>query len=284
MSKATIAKLTVLIFLAFIVCLPEFFPSAQQVLFLCAPFDPCDPNNGHGHYDDQAGITQPRCEAQNEAVEHWFVCETHTDLQSLRDNATISEKDLEVIVTLQIAAPSLLQNMTINGHVNHSRIYTETHHDIMLFGCCIQNESTQQNKDKTSNRSSYSTPCSRNNSDLTHRSNVTYCLARLEDIQGMSLKTVNWWCVSTIAWLILVLLVIVLVFLGVRDQIFKNKHCCKKKVKPVQPSAKQLETYKRRVKYVSLGENEDEFDEEVRSSGVPAAAEAFLHHRVNLSL
>lgn len=73
-----------------------------QVQFLCVPFDPCDANSGHDHYDrrvykmyDNAGITRPRCEAKNatnqdEAVKEWFVCETHADLQGLSDNASTS--------------------------------------------------------------------------------------------------------------------------------------------------------------------------------------------------
>ncbi|KAI4878679.1 hypothetical protein NFI96_030342 [Prochilodus magdalenae] len=57
MSKATATKLTVLIFLAFIICLPEFFPSdtgpVLQILFCCFPFHPCDPTSGHGPRDEQ---------------------------------------------------------------------------------------------------------------------------------------------------------------------------------------------------------------------------------------
>lgn len=73
-----------------------------QVQFLCAPFDPCDPNSRYDHYDgqvyeiyDTAGITRPRCETQNTANQdvaamEWFVCETHADLQRLSDNASVS--------------------------------------------------------------------------------------------------------------------------------------------------------------------------------------------------
>ncbi|MCJ8749275.1 hypothetical protein PDJAM_G00174430 [Pangasius djambal] len=226
MTKATIAKLTVLIFLAFIVCLPEFFPSEElQVQFLCSPFDPCSPNSGRDHHDGQvyemygsAGITCPRCEAQNatnqdEAVKEWFVCETHADLWSLSDNASISEMDMEVIVTLQITAPPLLQNVTLNGHFNRSGLHIETQHNITLFGCCIQNDSTQQNKDKTpqsssSNKDSVShkpntsepgifsagspdvTSSEGKNSSAnhTHQSNRSHCLFHVKDIQRMPSK------------------------------------------------------------------------------------------------
>lgn len=75
-----------------------------QVQFLCAPFDPCDHNSGRDQYDgqtyeiyDNAAITRPQCEAQNatnqdEEVKQWFVCETHADLRSLRDNTSVSSE------------------------------------------------------------------------------------------------------------------------------------------------------------------------------------------------
>ncbi|MCI4395081.1 hypothetical protein PGIGA_G00176220 [Pangasianodon gigas] len=386
MTKATIAKLTLLIFLAFIVCLPEFFPSeVLQVQFLCAPFDPCGPNSGRDHHDGQvyemygnASITRPRCEPQNatnqdEAVKEWFVCETHADLRSLGDNASSSEVDMEVIVTLQITAPPRLQNVTLNGHFNRSGLHIEKQHNITLFSCCIQNNSTQQNKDKTpqsssSNQNSVSRKPNTSepgifsagspdvtssegknfSSNHTHQSNRSHCLFHAKDIQSMSSKKARWWSVSTVVWLVLVLMVVILVFLGVRDQVVKNRHSDKKKVIPLLTPANQPKTFSnRRVKSLgdlpddvsalsiedkelflekmpsdysrghltshqrkvssapterslqvfqelykrglspipelsltdgSLGENEDEYDEEATSDG-EITEEAFLHHR-----
>lgn len=37
------------------------------------------------------------------------------------------------------------------------------------------------------------------------------------------------WSVSTIVWLVLVMMVVILVLLGVREQVFKNRYCCKSK-------------------------------------------------------
>ncbi|XP_060772680.1 uncharacterized protein si:dkey-192k22.2 isoform X2 [Neoarius graeffei] len=291
MMKTTVAKLAILIFLAFIVCLPEFFPSqVLQVQFLCAPFDPCDANSGHDDYDrqayemyDSAGLTRPLCEAKNstsqdEAVKEWFVCETHTDLRSLHDNVSISEIDMEVSVRLQVAAPPLLQNVTVSGHFNYSGLHIETQDNITLFGCCIQKDSTQQNKDKTP-QSSSSTQTSvsdqpnisepgifsagsldatssegkKSSSHHIHQSNRSHCLFHFKDIQRTSSKTVIQWSVITIVWLVLVVMVIVLVLLGVRDQVFKNRHCNKKKVIPILPPANQPKTFSnRRVKYKEL--------------------------------
>ncbi|KAK2865560.1 hypothetical protein Q7C36_001616 [Tachysurus vachellii] len=273
MSNATIAKLTVLVFLAFIVCLPEFLPSeVLQVQFLCAPFDPCDPNSGRDQYDgqthevyDNAGITRPQCEAQNatnqdEEVKQWFVCETHADLRSLRDNTSVSEKSMEVIVTLQITAPSL----TVNGNFNLSGLYVETQHNTVLFGCCIRNKSRRQNREKTP-QSSSSAPGvfsagpsdEKNENTRTHPPNKTHCFAHFKDIQRMFTTTVKHWSVSTIVWFSLMLMVVVLILLGVRDHFFKNRYCFKKKVKRVRPPARQQTTFsKRRVK--SLGDLPDD--------------------------
>lgn len=295
MTKATVAKLSVLIFLAFIVSLPEFFPSeVLQVQFLCAPFDPCDPNRGPGHYDgqvyeiyDNAAITRPQCEAKNttnqdEAVKEWFVCETPADLWSLGDYASISGTDMEVIVTLQITAPHLLQNVTVNGHCNHSGLHIETQRNITLLGCCFQNDGAHRKKDKTPRSSSSkqnSVPHKANASepgifsagspDLTssggknsspnptQHSNRSRCLFHFKDIERMSSKTARRWSVCTIVWLVLVLMVVILVLLGVRDQVFKNRCCNKKKVIPVLPPADQPKTFsKRRVK--SLGDLPDD--------------------------
>ncbi|XP_058241260.1 uncharacterized protein si:dkey-192k22.2 isoform X2 [Hemibagrus wyckioides] len=277
MSKATVAKLTVLIFLAFIVCLPEFFPSeVLQVQFLCAPFDPCDPNSGRDHYDSQAyemhasgGITRPRCEAQNTtnqdaAVKQWFVCETHADLRRLHDNASASENAVEMIITLQIVAPPLPRNVSVNGHFNHSGLYIETQHETVLFSCCVRNESTWQNKDTTS-KSSSSTPGifsagpsegkSKSGFNHTHWPNRSHCFAHFKDIQRMSPTTAKPWSVSTIVWLVLVMMVVILVLLGVREQVFKNRYCCQKKVKPVRRPPKLKTFSQRRVK--SLGDLPD---------------------------
>ncbi|KAK3523487.1 hypothetical protein QTP86_034110 [Hemibagrus guttatus] len=162
---------------------------------------------------DNAGITRPRCEAQNTtnqdaAVKQWFMCETYADLQRLRDNASVSENAMEVIVTLQIKAPPLLQNVSINGHFNHSGLYIETQHDTVLFGCYVRNES---------------------GSNHMHRPNRTHCFAHFKDIQRMSSTTARRWSVSTVVWLGLMMMVVILVLLGVKDHVFKNRSCCKSK-------------------------------------------------------
>lgn len=78
-----------------------------------------------------------------------------------------SEMGMAVIVTLQITAPPLLQNITLNGHFNHSGLHIEIQHNITQFVCCAQNGSTQHNRDETPLSSS-----SKHNS-VSHKPNTT---------------------------------------------------------------------------------------------------------------
>lgn len=99
---------------------------------------------------------------------------------------------------LQIVAPPLPQNVSVNGHFNHSGLYIETQHDTVLFSCCVRNESTRQNKD-TMSKSSSSTPGifsagpsegkSKSGFNHTHWPNRTHCFAHFKDIQRMSPTT-----------------------------------------------------------------------------------------------
>lgn len=118
--------------------------------------------------------------------------------------------DVEVIVTLQITA--FLQNVTVNGRFNHSGLHIETQRNITLFGCCIQNDSTQQHKDKTAQSSSSKqnsvsrkpntsepgifsagspdvAPSEGKNSNYMYQSNTSHCLFHVKDIQKMPSKT-----------------------------------------------------------------------------------------------
>ncbi|XP_076873283.1 uncharacterized protein LOC143523032 isoform X2 [Brachyhypopomus gauderio] len=138
MTRTTVVKLTVFIFLAFIVCLPEFFPSDTeiQIRFSCLPFDPCDTTSGRGPNDDGQDCEQTTLEFgekggvrrlckevlknttnQDEPVKDWFVCETQTDLQSLHGNASLSGVDVEIVLSLRVMNLSL-QNVTLHSHVS----------------------------------------------------------------------------------------------------------------------------------------------------------------------
>ncbi|KAL6467165.1 hypothetical protein MHYP_G00249690 [Metynnis hypsauchen] len=154
MSKATAAKLAVLVFLAFIICLPEFFPSDTdpmlQIPFYCLSFDPCDPISGQGLKDGQicqeyrnTSKMNALCEeetkesmiSQDKVVQDWFVCETEADLWSLHDNALLSE--LDMVLMLQVTNQTL-QNVTMHGHFNQSGLHIDTCLNFTLLDCCAQ--------------------------------------------------------------------------------------------------------------------------------------------------
>lgn len=125
------------------------------------------------------------------------------------------DKDMEVIVTLQITAPSLLENVTVNGHFNHSGLHIRTQHNITLLGCCVQNNNTRRNEDKPQHSSSskqnsvshkpdtsepgifsvvshgvaFSEGKKNSSSNHTHQSNRSHCLFYFQDIRQMSSKT-----------------------------------------------------------------------------------------------
>ncbi|XP_035385985.1 uncharacterized protein si:dkey-192k22.2 isoform X1 [Electrophorus electricus] len=155
MTRSTATKLTVFIFLAFIVCLPEFFPSDTeiQIQFFCLPFDPCDTTSGHapngeGQDCDETpvvsqneGGAKPLCKEeaknttnQDELVKDWFVCETQTDLQSLHDNTSLSGVDVEIVLDLQTTKLSL-QNVTARGRLNWSGLHG-SFQNVTLIHCC----------------------------------------------------------------------------------------------------------------------------------------------------
>lgn len=111
----------------------------------------------------------------------------------------------EVIVTLHVTAPPLLQNVTVNGHFNRSGLHVDSRPNITLFGCRVQSDGTPQPSD--SNRSSVShkpntlepgvfsagSPASsegpNSNTDHTHQPNRSHCLFHLKDVRRTSSKT-----------------------------------------------------------------------------------------------
>lgn len=121
------------------------------------------------------------------------------------------DKDMEVIVTLQITAHPLLENVTVNGHFNHSGLHIRTQHNITLLGCCVQNNNSRRHKDKPPHSSSskpnavshkpdtsepgvfsvvsHGVAFSEGKNSSSHQSNRSHCLFYFQDIRRMSSKT-----------------------------------------------------------------------------------------------
>ncbi|XP_070842400.1 uncharacterized protein [Chaetodon trifascialis] len=162
MTRAALTKLLILVILAFIVCLPEFFTlyRASKVNFLCLPYRPCERGNqvktgGNGKIGEaeirRKGMCDPSQTAEREKWEHvctqknqskmtdpgsdsksdsedpeksWFICETDMDMTELHRNISSSALKVyfEVSVELQLRDAETL-NLTLYSLSNHSFLH-----------------------------------------------------------------------------------------------------------------------------------------------------------------
>ncbi|KAM9398283.1 uncharacterized protein ACWYII_032066 isoform 1-T2 [Salvelinus alpinus] len=106
MTRAALIKLFILILLAFIICLPEFFTSHRaRVNFHCVTFDPCgdqevttqcDPGLTPAEQNsNRSGEEKPVCNTRRTGSGvNWLLCDTETDLPALRGNASLSGRSV----------------------------------------------------------------------------------------------------------------------------------------------------------------------------------------------
>ncbi|XP_066517326.1 uncharacterized protein si:dkey-192k22.2 [Hoplias malabaricus] len=294
MSKATAAKLTILIFLAFIICLPEFFPSdpVAQIQFHCLPFDLCDSMSDHAHKDpkicevfeniiqnNQLCAMQPKKHTLNQSntLQDWFLCETQVNLWDFYDHASNSGVDAEVVLMLQGAHQSL-QNVTTLGHLNHSGLQIETHWNFTLLNCCSQlpRDCTKPNKTNTKFLKGLSTPRPSSHSspttsaelsaetlsEETHstfnpicRSNRSQCLFHFVENILLNIPNKEVKWWGAAVWLILVLIVVLVVLLSVGVQVYASKRLLQRRSMPVPVTATRMIFAKRKTK--SLGDLPD---------------------------
>ncbi|XP_031670835.1 uncharacterized protein si:dkey-192k22.2 isoform X9 [Oncorhynchus kisutch] len=102
MTREALIKLFILILLAFIICLPEFFTSHRaRVNFHCVTFDPCgdqevptqcDPGLTPAEQNsNRSGEEKPICNTGRAGSGvSWLLCDTETDPPTLRGNASLS--------------------------------------------------------------------------------------------------------------------------------------------------------------------------------------------------
>ncbi|XP_047433317.1 uncharacterized protein LOC125003426 [Mugil cephalus] len=151
MTRAAVTKLLLLVILAFIICLPEFFTSyrVSKVNLICLPYRPCRQGNQvkrerDGRTGNAAVKGQDMCDpTQAPYREMWeqacaqdnqtsdglgknvslFVCETDMDMAQMYSNISSSAPEfyLEVSVEIQLSDAETL-NLTLYGHSNHSSL------------------------------------------------------------------------------------------------------------------------------------------------------------------
>ncbi|XP_031732138.1 uncharacterized protein LOC116399263 [Anarrhichthys ocellatus] len=162
MTRAALIKLLILVILAFIICLPEFFTlyRVSKVNFLCLPYRPCERGNrlekggnetsgdaeiwredlcdppwtpGSSKWEqvctreNQSNATDPESDsgrAGEDPEKNWFMCEADMDMAELHRNMSSSalKTHIEVSVELQLSDTETL-NLTLYGSSNHSSLH-----------------------------------------------------------------------------------------------------------------------------------------------------------------
>ncbi|XP_078020540.1 uncharacterized protein LOC117255593 isoform X2 [Epinephelus lanceolatus] len=161
MTRAALVKLLILVILAFIICLPEFFTlyKVLKVKFLCFPYRPCERGNqvkkGGNDLEDAESRRKDICvpsqtpgsekweqacteELQNNTTDpesdykrgeadpekSWFMCETDMDMTEIQSNISSSalKVHLEMSVELQLRDAETL-NLTLYSRSNHSSLH-----------------------------------------------------------------------------------------------------------------------------------------------------------------
>ncbi|XP_058641544.1 uncharacterized protein si:dkey-192k22.2 isoform X3 [Onychostoma macrolepis] len=185
MTRSGAVKLSILFFLTFILCLPEFFPNISQIEFLCEPFDPCTPKN-----DAQVcAPSGPPCateminaSGQHTSSEGWYLCKTEMDLQRLHNNTLQSEEHVMVLLTMKAG------NLSGWNITSTDELKCQPTSSSFLFYYQENNETAR----------SAALPVTQTRKD-------------------------GRWCMITSVWLALVLTVIVVTLLSVGNLIFKSR-------------------------------------------------------------
>ncbi|XP_037621306.1 uncharacterized protein LOC119485647 [Sebastes umbrosus] len=254
MTRAALTKLLILVILAFIICLPEFFTlyRVSKVNFLCLPYRPCERANQvkkgtNGKMGDaeirrkdmcdptqtpeseqweqdctqenQNNTTDPESDSRRggeDPEKSWFMCETDMDIAELQSNMSSSaiKTHLEVSVKLRLGDTDTL-NLTLYSHNNQSSLYLHQ----------PEEEEEEEKDDEGQKKAFYCClPVSRN----PRSANQSRCLLWLanqtvltgtakEKLPWKRTQKEEWRCVFRVTWLALlcvVMLTIVTVVLG----------------------------------------------------------------------
>ncbi|KAF7213010.1 uncharacterized protein [Nothobranchius furzeri] len=272
MTKASLIKLILLVILAFIICLPEFFRthSASRVNFLCLTHQLCKikSNRRPGKAEEMRkdicdGFWSPApetweqiCTQKNQSnrtdlrmpeaqgtrtdpERSWFLCEADKNMEELYNiSASGLDTYFEVSVELQLN-DSFILNLNFYGHSNDSSLHlypTEEH---------------QTGDDEGQREAFYCCP-----PHVPTAKSANQCLCHLwlanqtvltgteeEKLPWKQLDKGEWWCVSRVIWLFLLCVVLLTVFTAVIRQINWRKLLGKKsKVRPIShhsPNQKQ---------------------------------------------
>lgn len=266
MTRAALTKLLLLVILAFIVCLPEFFTlyRASKVNFLCLPYRPLERGNkvkrgGDEKIRNTENRREDKCNpSQIQAHEKWkqaceyenqrnatefqrsdeypdkslFMCETDLDMSTLQSNISSSglKVHFEVSVELQLRRERSL-NLTLYSHNNLSSLHLHPYEE---------EEEEKGDDDEGQLMAFYCCipllPNSTNQSRcLLWFSNQTVLeLSTKKELQEKRIPKDKWQCLLMALWLALLCIVLLTVVLTVHGQIYRERSICKTlKMQPV---------------------------------------------------
>lgn len=252
MTRAALTKLIILVILAFIICLPEFFTLYREfkVNFLCLPYRPCELENqvntrkGNGNTGSAEIREKDMCNpAQNPEREKWeqsctqgnqsnttdpekswFMCETDTDMAELHNSTSSSDLKvhLKMLVELQFRDAETL-NLTLYGHRNLSSLHLRPPEEEV--------DEVKKEEDEGQMKAFYCclpAPPSNQSRCLLWLSNQTVVTAGAkEKLPWKRTPKDEWWCVFRVLWLALLCVVMLAIITTVLGKVYWGRCMCK---------------------------------------------------------
>ncbi|XP_045569891.1 uncharacterized protein isoform X2 [Salmo salar] len=254
MTRAALIKLFILILLAFIICLPEFFTSHRvRVNFHCVTFDPCgdqevttqcDPGLTPAEQNsNRSGEGKPVCNTRTTGPGvNWLLCDTETDLPALRGNASLSGRRVAISVLSEGG------NVTLYGLLTDEKKEME--------------EEERKEEERIEEGQGFIYCCLRTPS-LSIPTNHSQCLLHLHahgtnqtavksDLPWTRPPRSEWLCVFSVAWLVLVVVVVLTVFTTVLGLIYRRTRCCPKEPRVYPVSVFQTRGFNMDLPHVSV--------------------------------
>ncbi|XP_059194093.1 uncharacterized protein LOC131975426 [Centropristis striata] len=261
MTGAALIKLLILVILAFIICLPEFFTLSRvsKVNFLCLPYRPCERGNqvkkgqngkvGEAEIrkkdickpsqtpegdrweqdctqDHQSNMTDPELDSRRGGdgpEKSWFICETDLDMAELHSNISSSalKVNVEVSVELQLRDAQTL-NLTLYGHSNHSSLHLHLP------------EVEDEKEDEGQGKAFYCCLPVLPTSETPNQSRCLLWLANQTVLTATAKEKLPWkrtekdeWrCWFRVIWLVLLCVVMLTIIMIVLGQIYFRGHSC----------------------------------------------------------
>lgn len=266
MTRAALVKLLILVILAFIICLPEFFTlyKVLKVKFLCFPYRPCERGNqvtkgengklggaesrrkdicvpsqtpGSEKWEQacteelQNNTTDPESDykrGEADPEKSWFMCETDMDMTEIQSNISSSalKVHLEMSVELQLRDAETL-NLTLYSRSNHSSLHLHPPEE-------GEEEEEKERDDEGQRKAFYCCLPVPPTSESANQSRCLLWLANQTVLTATAKERLlwkrkdEWQCMFRVIWLALLCLVMLTIVTTVLGQIYFRGHLCKK--------------------------------------------------------